>query len=173
MRITQNCFLGLFVCLFTASVSSRTMAQDVTTLVIPEKIAFSKDCPVNDKVRNECQLEEKTLRFIKKFNRSNYQLVTQKPASGDYHVLTAEIVNVIGAGGGAWSGAKSVKVKGTLKDAKGKVLGSFQAGRYSGGGAFAGYKGTCSIMGRCTKAIGKDIGIWLTNPTMDARLGDH
>lgn len=149
-------------------------AQDVTTLVIPSKVAFAKDCRVNDKVRKECQLEEKTLQFIKEFNRSNYSnLVTEKPASGDYHVLTAEIIQVVGAGGGAWSGAKSMKVKGTLSDSKGKVLGTFEAGRYSGGGAFGGYKGTCSIMGRCTKAIGKDIGIWLSSPTMEAYLGDH
>lgn len=164
---------GLLVLLSLAAAMSVT-AQEVTTLVIPSKVAFAKDCRVNDKVRKECQLEEKTLQFIKEFNRSNYSnLVTEKPASGDYHVLTAEIIEVMGAGGGAWSGAKSLKVKGTLTDSQGKVLGSFEAGRYSGGGAFAGYKGTCSIMGRCTKAIGKDIGIWLSSPTMDAFLGDH
>lgn len=160
------------MCLFF-SLGTPLCAQQVTTLVIPEKVVFSKDCRVKDKVRNQCQLEEKTLRFIKEFNRSNYtSLVTEKPASGNYHVLTAEIVEVQGAGGGAWSGYKSIKVVGTLKDAKGKVLGNFEARRYSGGGAFGGYKGTCSIMGRCTKAIGKDIANWLSNPQKDSFLGD-
>lgn len=166
-------FFALALFLVSANIGLQSLAQNVKTLVVPEKIAFSKDCRVNDKVRNQCQLEEKTMRFLKEFNRSDYNMVTEKPASGDYHVLSAEIIEVTGAGGGAWSGAKSLKVKGTLKDSKGKVLGSFEAGRYSGGGAFAGYKGTCSIMGRCTKAIGKDIGLWLTNPGMDSYLGDH
>jgi len=38
---------------------------------------------------------------------------------------------------------------------------------------FAAYKGTCSIVGRCAKSIGKDISNWLENPTDDASLGDH
>ena len=42
----------------------------------------------------------------------------------------------------------------------------------AGGGAFGGFKGTCSILGRCIKAIGADIAKWLANPTMDAMLGN-
>lgn len=163
--------LMLFVFFITGTI---VFAQGGTVLVVPKKIAFGKDCNVRDKVRNECKLEEKTLKFIKQFNRGDYSdVVTEKPASGNYHVLSAEIVQVQGAGGGAWSGAKSMKVAGKLTDKNGKVLGNFEAGRYSGGGAFAGYKGTCSILGRCTKAIGKDIGIWLSSPAKDSKLGDH
>ena len=42
----------------------------------------------------------------------------------------------------------------------------------TGGGAFGGYKGTCAILGRCVKAIGKDVGEWLLAPKMNAKLGD-
>ena len=42
----------------------------------------------------------------------------------------------------------------------------------AGGGAFGGYKGTCSILGRCIKTLGSDIAKWLANPTMDAKLGN-
>ena len=60
---------------------------------------------------------------------------------------------------------------GTLRE-NGKKIGNFIATRYSGGGAFGFYKGTCAIAGRCAKAIGKDIADWLKSPGVDSRLGD-
>src|SRR4030065_483798 len=72
-----------------------------------------------------------------------------------------------GFGVGAWSGAKHVPVEGTLWE-NGKIKGTFTAMRYSGGGAFGGYKGTCAILGRCVKAIGKDGGGWLRAASMKA-----
>ena len=42
----------------------------------------------------------------------------------------------------------------------------------SGGGVFGGYKGTCAIIGRGARAIGRDISTWLGNPTDGAELGD-
>ena len=165
--------LGVCGLFFLAGMVQSATAAD--TLVVPEKIAYAKKIRVRDAVRNECQLEEKTLRFIKEYAQKNgtyKNIVTEKPKSGTYHVLDAEIIRVIAKGGGAWSGSKSMTIKGTLKDQSGKQLGSFEAGRYSGGGAFAGYKGTCSIIGRCTKAIGKDVAQWLIDPQEDSYLGD-
>jgi hypothetical protein len=62
-------------------------------------------------------------------------------------------------------------VKGQLYE-NGKEADSFRAKRFSTGGMFAGFKGTCSIIGRCTKAIGEDIARWLEVPTANAKLGD-
>ena len=31
----------------------------------------------------------------------------------------------------------------------------------------------CGVLGRVSKALGKDIAKWLENPTMDARLGNE
>jgi hypothetical protein len=41
------------------------------------------------------------------------------------------------------------------------------------GGAFAGYKGSCSVLGRTIKAIGKDVAEWMKAPSKDAQLGDR
>ncbi|MEL7448018.1 MAG: hypothetical protein AAFN78_02355 [Pseudomonadota bacterium] len=159
--------------IMTACLTVSAYAADI--IVIPEKIAFGPDVMVRDNVRDECRLEEKIAEFIQSYGKKKkgYTLVTEAPAEGEYHVLTAEIISAQGAGGGAWSGPKSIKVKGELTDAAGEVVGSFTAGRYSGGGVFGGYKGTCSILGRCTKALGKDIAAWLDNPRMNSMLGDH
>jgi len=161
--------LGLSLCLFSTELS----AQSASTLVVSETIPFASSAKVRAKVKQECRLEEKQGKFIRQYgNRVYSNIVSTKPAGGDYHVLEAEITVVHAPGGGAWSGAKWMRVEGTLKDASGKVLGTFDASRYSGGGAFGGYKGTCSIIGRCTKAIGKDIAQWLAAPSMNATLGD-
>lgn len=101
------------------------LAQAAEVIVVPEKIAFGDDLMVRDNVRDECQLEEKIAKFIVTYGKKQkgYDIVSEKPADGNYHVLTARIVNVQGAGGGAWSGAKSVKVKGELTNAAGEVVG--------------------------------------------------
>ena len=62
-------------------------------------------------------------------------------------------------------------VTGTLREG-GRAVGTFRAKRFTTGGVFAGFKGTCSIIGRTTKVIGKDIAAWLENPGMDSKLGD-
>lgn len=167
-------FMRLSILLVLASAGLACFAQKVDTIYVPEKISFAEGVNVRGKVRTECRLEEKTSTFIRTFAQGNaYKtVVTEKPKSGPYHVLEAEIVEANGAGGGAWSGPKSMRVAGKLKDHTGKVIATFSGSRFSTGGVFGGYKGTCSILGRCTKAIGKDIAGWLIDPEPNALLGD-
>ena len=88
-------------------------------------------------------------------------------------VLKVKIVEVMGGSGGAWSGGKFVSISGTLQK-NGKILGDFKARRISGGGVFGGYKGTCSIMGRCVRTLGKDVAEWLQHhPAKNDVLGDY
>ena len=64
-----------------------------------------------------------------------------------------------------------MSVRGALHE-NGKVIGSFCAKRINGGGPFGQFKGTCAIVGRSAKVIGRDIAGWLEKPTQDAKLGD-
>ena len=132
-------------------------------------ISFSEDSGASTKVKDECDLETKVPSFLSSYAK-NVELVDGKPGKSG-RVLELRITQVRAPGGGVFSGAKSMTVSGTLWE-DGKELGSFTAERYSGGGAFGAYKGTCGIIGRCAKAIGKDIAKWLKKPVMGARLGD-
>jgi hypothetical protein len=67
--------------------------------------------------------------------------------------------------------SKYSRISGALYQDGDRVAG-FRAVRASMGGAFAGYKGSCSVLGRTMKALGKDIAQWLTNPDDGAELGD-
>jgi hypothetical protein len=160
-----------FLTLVLAMLVLPLAARAANVLVVPPEVPFAaQDVP--DAVKAECNVPTKISDFIQEYSKGVFDKVeVGKSDDKDAKVLEAKVVDIEGRGGGAWSGTKFITVEGTLKQG-GKTIGTFRAKRYSGGGAFAGYKGTCSILGRCTKAIGKDIALWAANPTMDARLGD-
>ncbi len=135
-------------------------------------IEFTETSGASDNVKAECTLQTRLPQFIKDYaKKMNVVLADDVTEETEGRVLQLEITGVLGFAGGAWSGPKTVTVEGTLTE-NGEVIGTFVAMRYSGGGAFGGAKGTCSILGRCIKTLGSDIAKWLANPTMDARLGD-
>lgn len=142
------------------------------TLVI-KPITFKNDAYIRDAVKQECNLDGKLADFISEFAAGQYaNIITDgQSAPADAQILTIEIQDVQGAAGGAWSGAKDVEIHGSLSK-NGQQIGDFKARRFSGGGFFAAYKGTCAILGRCVKTLGKDVSEWLAHPTPHAMLGD-
>ncbi len=150
--------------------SSTCAAADI--LAVPDVVPFAKSAAVPAAVKNECDLGKKLSSYLNSYGASQFdQVVSTSKAPKGAKKLSLSMTQVQGRRGGAWSGAKSVQVKGRLTR-NGKVLGTFEALRVSGGGVFGGYKGTCSILGRCVKALGRDIATWAANPAMNSRLGD-
>jgi len=154
-----------------------TNAQAITTpsgtgtLVINE-IVFSEDAGVPEAVRQECNLLQELSENIKTAAARQYATILEgASAPADADVLTIEIINLVGPGGGAWSGGKSVMIKGSLTK-NGQDAGSFKALRVSGGGVWGGYMGTCAILGRCVKTLGEDVAGWLRHPVNNAKLGN-
>ncbi len=142
------------------------------TLVI-QPIGFKRGTYIREAVKQECNLDGKLTQYIEENAAGQYAkiLTDSTVAPKNTQILKIEIEAVQGGAGGAWSGAKSVRIKGKLTR-KGKVLGDFIARRYSGGGMFGAYKGTCAILGRCVKTLGRDVAEWLARPTSKAVLGD-
>jgi hypothetical protein len=152
--------------------STASYAQDATYTVV-SPVPFADNSQASNDVKNSCGLDTRLPQFVADYAKRGVKVVIG-PDPGEEaegKVLYLEIVHVLGTGGGAWSGSKSVTAEGVLKE-NGEVIGSFTSSRYSTGGAFGGFKGTCSILGRCIKAMGKDIADWLKKPTMHAMLGD-
>jgi len=137
-------------------------------------VTFAKDLEVREAVRKECQLLTKLPGFVQSYAQEQYagiDLDAKRSTKSDF--LKIEIVdlpkykkNVWAGRGGQW-----VTIKGSLLR-KGKKTVSFEASRASMGGFMGGYKGTCSLLGRCTKTLGKDIAEWLKNPVDGGVLGD-
>jgi len=153
-------------------VSFTAHAEDVMYTVV-SPVPFAENSMASSDVKNSCALDTRLPQFIADYAKRGIEVVVGSDPGENVEgkVLYLKIVHVLGTGGGAWSGAKSVTVEGELRE-NGEVIGSFTGARYSGGGAFGGFKGTCSILGRCIQAIGKDVANWLKKPTMHAMLGD-
>ena len=146
-------------------------ASAAESVKIQRSIPFASTAQVPAAVKESCQLQTKLADFISQSAGGSVQIVDGALNRKLGRVLEMEITDVHAPGGGAFSGPKWMSVKGELFD-RGRQIGSFRAKRYSTGGAFGGFKGTCSIIGRCTKALGEDIARWLAAPSMNAEIGD-
>ncbi len=126
---------------------------------LAKRINYGKHSNVPDKVKAECTLDTQLPVYIQTFAGESDISVKLKDGAVNKNakgkVLNVEFSNVVGAAGGAWSGAKYVAVKGELFE-NGKKIGGFTGRRTSGGGFFGAYKGTCKILDRCVRALGKD-----------------
>lgn len=170
-------FLSACVTNNSSKPSSNTAEPKVaytgTGKLVIKPISFNKDAYIRDAVKKECNLDGKLTQFIEQNAANQYAeiLSNSKKVPKNAQILSVEIEQVQGGGGGAWSGGKMVLINGKLTE-KGKVIGSFKGRRYSGGGMFGAYKGTCAILGRCVKVLGKDIAEWLQSPSQNSALGD-
>ena len=155
--------------LLLVGLSVPAMASNTLTIATP---TFAKSAIVPTPVQTECRLPEKLASFIESYvPKKGFDAVQISDQGGSGKVLIVEITDLVGTGGGAWSGSKAVTISGKLMEGD-KTIGSFIGRRTSGGGLYGGFKGTCSILGRCVKALGKDIGTWLKAPSTDARIGE-
>lgn len=126
---------------------------------------------VRESIREKCDLEERVPKWVRGYASHTYDdvvLVDEVSPKMKGSVMKLEILGAEGRSGGIFSGQKSLTISGTLwKD--GAVAGSFVASRATAGGILKAK--TCGLLIRTAKRIGKDVGIWIKNPTMNARLG--
>jgi hypothetical protein len=161
--------LGVFAAVAALMAALPAAAADVVK--IQRSTPFAATAQVPPAVKAQCQLQTKLPEFISQAAGGSVQLVDGALDRNAGRVLEMQISEVHSPGGGAFSGPKWMEVKGVLYD-RGKQIGSFRARRVTTGGAFAAFKNTCSIIGRCSKTIGEDIAAWLAAPTANATLGD-
>jgi hypothetical protein len=145
------------------------------TVRIASSAPYAEDAEIANKIRTECvqlqtQLPAYTAQFGKEFGVSVALADEVSPQDGG-RVLQLEIYEAVSMGNAFIGHQKYSKVRGTLFE-DGQKVASFKGMRNSMGGAFGGYKGSCSVLGRTVKALGKDIALWLSNPQDGAQLGD-
>lgn len=127
---------------------------------------FKDPTVVDNRVREECdQIGTKLAMYLNEY-ATEYGVETVLVDSVDPKaggkVLVVHITSAV-SGGNAWIGhRKTMSAKAELF-VDGEPQGFANFTRDSGGGFGGGFKGSCSVLGRCSKALGKDIAEWLRN----------
>lgn len=152
-----------------ANIASPSGSIDVATL-----IPYSKDNTVAENIKNECKLNAKLSQFIESFSEKNGVQINRSDAVDHkiaQNALLVEITDAVSERTAFLGHKKSTSISGKLYK-NGEFISSFEGRRVTGGGAFGGYKGSCAVLNRTVKALGKDVARWLKNPVNKARIGD-
>jgi len=140
-------------------------------LQMQRPVPLAEDNDISQAVKQECALGEQLADFIKEYAQEPVEFTEGEPDTSNGRVLKLEIVDAVSMGNAFMGHQKSTRVRGTLYQ-DGEKVASFKARRNSMGGAFAGFKGSCSVLGRTIKVVGQDIGQWLRAPVDGMNLGD-
>lgn len=151
----------------SAGLSGIAVAEPIR---LQRPVPYAEDNDISDAIKTECRIGEQLADFIKEYSPVPVELTDAAPGA-DGRVLQLEIVDAVSMGNAFLGHQKFTKVRGTLLE-NGVEVASFKARRNSMGGAFAGFKGSCSVLGRTVEAMGEDIGEWLAAPKDGANLGD-
>jgi hypothetical protein len=153
-----------WICVVAAAFSLVPLAAAADSILVQVPAVFDPQAPVSDAVRHECAVDMLLGNFVYDRIRARFPdsaTIQKSTAIGNEKVLNVTILSVHAAGGGAWSGRKSMAVRADLLQS-GKVIATTVKERRSGGGAFGGTMGTCAILERVTAALGTDIAGWLS-----------
>lgn len=156
------------------SASGVPAADAVKSVTIAKSIPYKKGAPIAANILRECTLNTQLSEFIRSYGQENNVGVIRTPridTKDKGNVLHVEIVNAVSQGNAFLGHRKFTQIEGTLFN-HGKKVAGFTAARFSGGGFFGGYKGSCSVLGRTVETLGKDIAGWLTNPIDGMHMGD-
>ncbi|RYG10540.1 MAG: hypothetical protein EOO07_22000 [Chitinophagaceae bacterium] len=160
---------------FFVLAASASCASFANPVQIQSKIPFAESSKIPQNIRNECtELGSQLAKFTQEFGKSmdvKVELTDKIDIGQKGRVLYIEITDAVSMGNAFSGHQKATSAHGVLYE-DGKKIAEFDARRQSMGGAFAGYKGSCSVLGRTVKTIGKDIAQWLKDPKDQATLGD-
>lgn len=157
------------VVLFAALLACATPALAEVKLQKP--VPYAEDNDVQGNVKAECPLGEQLADYIKEYSTEPVAFTTTAPDTASGRVLQLEIVDAVSMGNAFMGHQKRTKIKGALYE-DGRKVAAFKGIRNSMGGAFAGYKGSCSVLGRTIQALGRDVAAWLKAPVDGATIGE-
>jgi len=144
------------------------------TIMMHVKTPFKKDVFIKQAIVTDCKIQTQIPHYTKQYSKATQVKVilnNRATKRNSPYYLDLIITNAVSEGNAFLGHRKLTQVKGILYK-NGTRFASFRAQRHSGGGFFAGYKSSCSVLGRTAEVLGKDIAQWLKHPTQNAYLGD-
>lgn len=139
-------------------------ADETNAIKLVKVTPFIEDHNIQTNILEECSnLGSQLSTFTHDYMESRgfdaaLQETVNKDGEGRNLVLT--IIDAKSHGAAFAGHRKSVTVKAELyKD--GVLVDKYVVTRGSRGGLFGGFKSSCSVLGRCVKALGSDVSVWL------------
>ena len=174
--LSVSAFRLVLAVLFAFGLSVGAVADEaVGSVQLVTSAPYSADNDIRNKIKTKCKnLGTKLSSFTQSYAKKQgvqVALVDSFDTAASGQVLELEISDAVSQGNAFIGHQKFVRVRGTLWE-NGSRVASFDGQRSSGGGLAGGYKSSCAVLGRCVKALGKDIGAWLANPEDAAELGE-
>ena len=148
--------LALFVALIP-------FASFADPLLVSPSADYSPSSTVAENIKTECTLPAaQTESVVAALNAAGITAQAAPtgavPTKGRF--LKLEITSAVSAGNAFTGRSKQVTTSAHLFQ-NGKEVGQTSKTRDSMGGVFGGYRGSCSILHRCTNTLGKDIAAWV------------
>jgi hypothetical protein len=132
-------------------------------LLVQVPAVLDSAAPITSHVRSDCAVPELVGKHVLSHvaQRLPDARAAAAPQAGSTEaMLKLTLLGVYGAGGGSWSGAKSVALKAELVD-NGQAVAATVLQQRSRGGVLGGVSGTCPIFERIAEALGRDVAAWL------------
>jgi hypothetical protein len=137
-------------------------ANEKFVVMVPA--VFDPNAPISDAARRECNVDTNVGTQVFERVGERYpgtaRVAKPDPLGEDRTLVKVTLMNVVGHGGGGWSGPKAITIRADLLRGP-KVIATRTMNRQSGGGAFGGVMGTCAIFERIAVALGRDVAAWL------------
>lgn len=158
----------LFCALAACALAHVSFANE--TISVSAQAEFRDPDRIAPNIQKECDLPSYQSKVIQQaLTQNGYTVTTTEgthvPAQGTH--LKLEIVDAASAGNAFIGHRKNVATVATLyKDGKQTARQNFV--RNSMGGAFAGFKGSCTVLQRCADTISQDVKEWLKSVDSNA-----
>lgn len=152
--------------------SAPAFAGERRPVLLETPVTYASDAGVVEQVNDECHIDDmlthRVGEALRRLNRTGEGTIDANSAPGDAQVLRLQITYVMGVGGGAWTGPKAISLSADLIDG-GKVVRHTKFKRWSVGGLWGAFKGTCSILDRTAVIVSKDLRRWVHSPRYEIK----
>lgn len=176
LRIGAISVLGLFLFTGCSQKNELPMIDDLTNKEVKMKstVPFAQEAFIKAAIKEECDIEKQLADFIKEYSAENFVKVSfdnNVSKDNSEYYLDIKIVDAISEGNPFLGHNKRTRVSGILYK-NGEQIAVFKGQRHSSGGFGAGFKGSCSVLGRTVQALGKDISQWIRYPKNGSTIGE-
>lgn len=166
--------MKLLLPLALAGLATVVLPAAAAEIRVVQPVPFADSAIIADAIKSKCTIGATLAQSLASNATRHGNTLVSGPVgadSGNGRSLRLELVEAQSAGNAFVGHFKSAAVRGVLFE-DGHQVATVTARRISRGGAFAGFKGSCTVLDRTVNAIGEDLAAWLAAPTDNARLGD-